>query len=56
MTLHEMIAERRRLSAAEYDAYSPEHFPGSRKWFAHKAAADALAAFDREHPDVLAAI
>ena len=55
-TQKDLRAERRRLSAAEFNAYSPEHFPGSRKWLAHQAAIEAVNAFDREHPEIIAAI
>ena len=46
--------QREALVMAEADSYSPDAFPGSRQWIENKKAADALAAFDRRHPEVKA--
>jgi hypothetical protein len=48
--------QREVLATAEYDSYSEDNYPGSRAWMANKRAADALAAFDAAHPEIIAAI
>ena len=49
-------AQRLILSDAEYNSYNPDAFPGSRAWKANNIAAQALAAFDAEHPEIIAEI
>lgn len=44
--------QRDSLVQAEYNTYSPDAFPGSKRWLANKAARDALAAFDAAHPEI----
>lgn len=44
--------QREALVQAEYNTYSPDAFPGSKRWLANKAARDALAAFDAAHPEI----
>ena len=41
-------------STAEYNAYSPDHFPGSAKWNRWNQAVKALEAFDAAHPELVA--
>lgn len=48
--------QREVLATAEYNSYSEDNFPGSQAWMINKRAADALAAFDIYHPEILAAI
>lgn len=48
--------QRDVLAAAVYDSYSADNYPGSRAWIANKRAADALAAFDAAHPEIVAEI
>lgn len=50
---HPGLAEREVLAAAEYNTYSPEHFPGSARWHANHRAAKALADFDAAHPELV---
>lgn len=42
--------KREALAIEVYNTYSPDDFPGSKRWLAHKRATDALAAFDAAHP------
>lgn len=49
LTLHQI---RRSLVIAEYNTYSPDHFPGSQAWQKNKDAADALKRFDAKHQDI----
>jgi len=49
-------AMRAFLAAQEENTYSENHFPGSRKWFENKDAADALRHFDNAHPELKAAL
>jgi hypothetical protein len=47
---------REELRIAEYNSYDPDDFPGSKGWWAHKRASDALRAYDAAHPEVVAEI
>lgn len=46
--------QRAALAAAERNSYSSDAFPGSHRWLLNKRAADALAAFDAAHPELVA--
>ena len=46
--------QREALVTAEYNRYSPDHFPGSAKWNAWNRAVKDLEAFDAAHPDLVA--
>ena len=46
--------QRKALVIAEYNAYSPDHFPGSAKWNRWNQAVKALEAFDAAHPELVA--
>lgn len=48
--------QRAKLVRAEYNSYSPEHFPGSRPWLRHQQDEKALQAFDAAHPEIAAKI
>jgi len=48
--------ERAILRRASDNTYSPDDFPGSRRYMLHLAASRALAAFDAAHPDLVAAL
>ena len=47
---------RKALAEAEYNSYDPDNFPGSARWRKNKVDADALAAFDTVHPEIIEAI
>lgn len=53
---HPLRIERKALYQATRDAYSPDDFPGSKRWLACLAAEQALREFDVAHPEVLASI
>lgn len=44
--------QREQLAAAEYNLYSEDNYPGSKKWHAWNDAVQALRAFDAAHPDL----
>lgn len=46
--------QRKALAIAEYNLYSPDHFPGSEKWNRWNQAVKALEAFDAAHPELVA--
>lgn len=46
--------EREALAQAESRSYDPDAFPGSARWMKNNNAARALAAFDAEHPEIVA--
>lgn len=48
--------QREILCIAEYNTYSEDYFPGTRKWFINQDARKALEAFDAAHPEIVAAI
>jgi hypothetical protein len=48
--------QRRQLADNDYNTYSPDDFPGSKRWNEHNAAEKALRAFDAAHPEVKAAL
>lgn len=52
----DLHAARKALVVAEYNSYSPESFPGSKRYMENMRAAKALDAFDAEHPEIIAAI
>jgi len=56
MTIQELRDQRKQLVIDEYNTYSPEHFPGSKRWNKNMSANDILAAFDVAHPEILAEI
>lgn len=45
--------QRKILAETEYNSYDPDNFPGSAGWRKNKKAADDLAIFDRNHPEIL---
>ena len=51
-----LYAERQEIADRERNLYSPEYFPGSAGWNKHNTALKALAAFDAEHPEIIAEI
>lgn len=56
MTIEARTAEYKALKAIASDLYSADNFPGSKAWHAAEAAEDAVTAFRRANPDVIAAI
>ncbi len=47
-----LVEQREALYSEEYDAYSEEHFPGSKAWHRWNKAYKALKAFDEAHPEI----
>ena len=51
------LADQRTILALNIEgSYSPDDFPGSRRWTICKGHQDALDAFDAAHPEIIAAI
>lgn len=48
--------QREALADAESNAYSPDNFPGSRRWTIWARHLDALDVFDAAHPEIIATI
>lgn len=48
--------QREALASADYNTYSPENFPGSKRYNEHIVAEKALKAFDIAHPEIKAAL
>jgi hypothetical protein len=53
MTLADQIMHRRELEQAIRDTYSPDSFPGSKKWSRNQAAINTLEAYDAQYPEVV---
>ncbi|MCP4366944.1 MAG: hypothetical protein GY797_02340 [Deltaproteobacteria bacterium] len=47
-----LVEQRDALYSEEYDAYSEEHFPGSKAWHRWNKAHTALKEFDNAHPEI----
>lgn len=54
METAELKTERASLNEKVFNSYSPDDFPGSKKWRITLAAQTALNDFDIAHPEIIA--
>lgn len=54
--LETLEGQREVLASADYNTYSPDDFPGSKRYNEHQKAEKALREFDAAHPEIKAAL